>query len=97
MVQCDKCEEQIAQKDMEQHNNDKGIQHLQVMLTQTIRKKFLEVLKLQSKSLMMLFLNLTKALIVYSIPCEKAVPVISLHNNYSHFDGCTILQCSNCW
>ena len=35
MVQCDKCEEQIARKDMEQHNNDKGIQHLQVMVTQT--------------------------------------------------------------
>ena len=37
MIQCahDKCEEQIAQKDIEQHNNDKGIQHLQVMVTQT--------------------------------------------------------------
>ena len=35
MTQCDKCEEQIARKDIEQHNNDKGIQHLQVMVTQT--------------------------------------------------------------
>ena len=35
MIQCDKCEERIARKDMEEHNNDKGIQHLQVMVAQT--------------------------------------------------------------